>query len=148
MKREDDVYGAPTLSNLMEAESKLQTKHSLNAPTKEYKPLARLRQSNQCSNRFVTTYRQPGKKMFHVVGTSKPNLTRSELKKLQTKNEHKKVMTERIQTLNQQPLRLQSSPKNSKMLHDMKRSNVDEIIKTLTVHDQMEVLKNIQKSRI
>jgi len=86
--------------------------------------------------------------MFHVVGTSKPNLTRSELKKLQTKNEHKKVMTERIQTLNQQPLRLQSSPKNSKMLHDMKRSNVDEIIKTLTVHDQMEVLKNIQKSRI
>jgi len=57
MKKEDDVYGAPTLSNLMEAESKLQTKHSPNAPTKEHKPFARLRKSNRCSNRFVTTYR-------------------------------------------------------------------------------------------
>jgi len=32
---------------------------------------------------------------------------------------------------------------NSKMLKDIKRSNVDEIIKTLTLHDQMQVLNNI-----
>jgi hypothetical protein len=53
----------------------------------------------------VTTYRKPGKKMFHIVGTDKPNPTRSQLKQVQMKNEHKKVMTERIQALNQQSLR-------------------------------------------
>ena len=43
--------------------------------------------------------------MFHIVGTDKPNPTRSQLKQVHMKNEHKKVMTERIQALNQQSLR-------------------------------------------
>lgn len=45
-------------------------------------------------------YRRPGKPVFHIVGTDKPNQTRAQMRQFDLKQQHMKVMTERIQEAN------------------------------------------------
>lgn len=64
----DGYYPSPTCASLETAQFNLKTKVSKNAPTKEYKEYARLRQSAQV-----------GKRPFYTVGLEHKNPTKRDL---------------------------------------------------------------------